>query len=131
MPSSLDYAVLSSLVYNDVRQGDNDIELPIAEGWSQIDYSSNVGGLGFTAGAYRKGDEIVIAFKGTDTDTILNGTTDWLTGNIPAALGMGSSQIIQAALYYQQIKAINPDANITFTGHSLARVGRTRLQCAE
>lgn len=54
MPSSLDYAVLSSLVYNDVRQGDNDIELPIAEGWSQIDYSSNVGGLGFTAGAYRK-----------------------------------------------------------------------------
>lgn len=101
MPSMLDYAVLSSLVYNDVRQGDNDVAFPEIEGWSQIDYSSNVDGLGFTAGAYRKGDDVVIAFKGTDTDTILNGTTDWLGGNIPAALGMGSPQIIQAALYYK------------------------------
>lgn len=118
MPTVLDYAVLSAVVYTDVRQGDNIVPLPTAEGWSQIDYSSNVGGLGFTAGAYRKGNDIVIAFKGTDTDTILNGTTDWLGGNIPAALGMGSPQIIQAALYYQQIKAANPNVNMNNWGQS-------------
>ena len=36
MPSTIDYAVLSSFVYNDVRGEDNDIKLPSIEGWSQI-----------------------------------------------------------------------------------------------
>lgn len=34
-------------------------------------------------------------------------------------VGIGSLQLLQAAEYYLQVQAANPDATITFTGHSL------------
>lgn len=44
-------------------------------------------------------------------------------GDIGADLGLaaelGSSQLLQAAQYYLQIKTANPNATISFTGHSL------------
>jgi len=114
MATLTDYAALSAIVYNDVRRGFNVLSpLP---GWTEI--LSNTGGLGFTAGAYKNGNDIVIAFKGTDT-ILKNATVDWLLGNIPAGLGTGSSQLVEAALFYEAVKAANPGSNITFTGHSL------------
>ncbi len=115
MATTLDCAALSTLVYNDVRGIDNRLVLPA--GWTEI--LSDTGSLGFTAGAYKNGDEIVIAFKGTDT-ILKNATVDWLAGNIPAGLfGIGSTQLLDAALFYEAVKAANPGANISFTGHSL------------
>ena len=114
MTTLTDYAALSAIVYNDVRQQKN--KLSPLPGWTEI--LSDTGSLGFTAGAYKNGNDIVIAFKGTDT-IVENATTDWLLGNIPAGLGIGSSQLISAALFYEAVKAANPGANITFTGHSL------------
>ena len=80
MATLLDYAALSAIVYNDVRKSENVISpLP---GWTEILSDSN---LGFTAAAYQNGNEIVIAFKGTDT-LVKNATVDWLAGNIPTGL---------------------------------------------
>ena len=64
MVSLLDYAALSARIYRDVR-GDDNIN-PINAAWDEIAYTS--GGLfdAFTVGAYKSGNDIVIAFKGTD-----------------------------------------------------------------
>ena len=54
MATLLDYAALSAIVYNDVRQDENVISpLP---GWTEI--LSDTGSLGFTASAYRNGNHI-------------------------------------------------------------------------
>lgn len=42
-----------------------------------------------------------------------------LAADIALAAGNVSDQLRQAADYYLQIKALNPAASITFTGHSL------------
>lgn len=115
MTTLLDYAALSAFIYNDVRSEKNDID-PLAS-WTQILYASNPG---FTAGAYKNGEEIVIAFKGSDPIALdENGISNWLLTNVPSGLGFGSKQLLDAALFYQAIKATYPGANITFTGHSL------------
>ena len=116
MATVFDYAALSTLVYNDVRGVDNRLTVP--KGWTEILSDSN---LGFSAAAYRNTatGEIVIAYKGTDT-LVKNAAVDWFAGNIPTGLlGIGSTQLLDAALFYQAVKTANPNANITFTGHSL------------
>ena len=60
-------------------------------------------------------NEIVIAYAGTDPSDI---TGDWLA-NAGLATGAGSDQLVQASGYYLAVKAANPDATITLTGHSL------------
>jgi Ca2+-binding RTX toxin-like protein len=115
MTTLLDYAALSAFVYNDKR-GEQNLLDPLS-GWTEILYSSNPG---FTAGAYRKGNDIVIAYKGSDPPALdSNGIADWALANLPSGFGIGSTQLVDAALFYQAIKAANPTANITFTGHSL------------
>ncbi|MGH7963691.1 MAG: lipase family protein, partial [Candidatus Binatia bacterium] len=120
-----DYAALSARVYNDARDPVN--RNPRPPGWEEIAYTSDLTNSlftgGFTAGAYKNSEtgEIVIAYKGTD---FLYGTNsgqsnaDWLA-NFGLGIGVGSSQALAAARFYAEIKAANPDANITFTGHSL------------
>jgi Ca2+-binding RTX toxin-like protein len=75
--------------------------------------------MGFEATAYRNGDEIVIAFAGTEFTDL---TGDWLA-DITMGVGLASihPQLMAAALFYETIKN-NPScqgATITFTGHSL------------
>jgi hypothetical protein len=117
MVSIQDYAVLSALVYNDVR-------LPTAliippTGWSVVKSIDNAQGLGFAASAYQNSSgDIVISYEGTDLNSTLNAIADGAT-DVFSGLGFGSPQIIQAALFYEQVKAANPYAHITFTGHSL------------
>ncbi len=67
---------------------------------------------------FRKGTDIVISYAGTNPNSLLDGT--YFAANIGLATGFGSDQLLQAAEYYLQVKAANPNAtSITFTGHSL------------
>ncbi|MGE0471612.1 MAG: calcium-binding protein [Nitrospira sp.] len=64
---------------------------------------------------FQKGLEIVISFAGTNPSD-LSGD---MVANVGLATGVGSDQLRQAAEYYLQVQAANPEATITFTGHSL------------
>ena len=70
---------------------------------------------GFSAGVFKKGNDIVIAYTGTNADKL----TDTRAANAPAALGFASTQVLKAMKLYIETKIANPTANITFTGHSL------------
>jgi len=70
---------------------------------------------GFEAVSFQRGDEIVISFAGTNPNDL---TGDIFT-DISLGLGFGSAQLLQAAQYYLEVKTANPNADITFTGHSL------------
>jgi hypothetical protein len=73
MPTIQEYAALSALVYRDARGAPN--VNPLNPDWTQIDYKSDltdsVVSNGLTAGAYMKGDEIVIAFKAAKRSRII------------------------------------------------------------
>lgn len=74
---------------------------------------------GFSAEVFQKGGEIVISFQGTNSDPFTSdGIKDWWT-NGQLALGWTNKQLNEAALLYQRVKAANPTAEISFTGHSL------------
>lgn len=51
---------------------------------------------GFAGAWYTDGNEVVVAFRGTDTDENSNFLADFLSGNIPAAGGEYSTQVWQA-----------------------------------
>ncbi len=116
MPSILEYALMAGRSYIDTRPDLN--QFPVPGGWTEFFHVPNdtfPQDSGFEAIAFQRGNEIVISYAGTYNKDI--------KGDIAAdaALGMGgaSIQLLQAAEYYMQIKAANPDANITLTGHSL------------
>ena len=127
MTTKTEYAILAAQVYADARGDDN--KSPIPPGWEKIanpsDMSHNPFSGGFTAAAYKRGAEIVIAFKGTDfligSDAQSNNGQTFSDLLTDAGLGggFGSSQLAAAALFYEQIKKDNPGATISFTGHSL------------
>lgn len=74
--------------------------------------------LGFEASAFTNGTEIVISYSGTDPNNAGFFSEDMQT-NFALVNGNWSPQLLQAAEYYLQIKAANPGATITITGHSL------------
>jgi len=91
---------------------------PIPEGWTEFFHVPNATtptSSGFEAVPFQRGNEIVISFAGTDSSDFLGDMV------ADAALGAGlvSTQLFKAAQYYFQVKAANPDAKITLTGHSL------------
>ncbi len=106
MVTTTEYTQLSSRVY--AASDDNRTFVPT--GWAETWYPDN--GVGFSAGVYRKGSDIVISYTGT------NDATDWWT-NIGSFLGFTTPQIFSAMRLYLDVKTANPGANITFTGHSL------------
>jgi len=63
MVNFLDYAALSATIYNNER-GSGNILGNFPTGWNSIGYIPGGGLNGFTAGAYRNGNDIIIAFKG-------------------------------------------------------------------
>jgi len=111
MANISEYAQLSLLVY-DVHDT-NKIKVP-SDDWNQIEYLANDPATGFSYGVYEKGNEIVIAYTGTDPDS----WNDW-QADIGNGSGVGSAQLCQAALVAARIIAENPGKTITFTGHSL------------
>lgn len=126
MVSKEEYSLLAAAAYNDARGEDNRLDVtPL--GWvlfdSRSDTSSNPLLSGLSVNAYSRGNDIVIACKGTDflTKTNMGQTISDLGADVALGLGMNisSQQLFEAALFYQNIKRDYPDANITFTGHSL------------
>lgn len=118
--STIEYSLMAGAAYESTRGQVNQISRPA--GW---DVLAPLAGLdhrqddltGFEAAAFSRGtglsQDIVISFAGT-----YNGT-DWAVANMPLSVGAMSSQLLQAAAYYEDIKRVYPDAKISFTGHSL------------
>lgn len=113
MPTDQEYAVMSAMVYpaRDVNRIDE------LSGWSFEPFDNGLVSLGFSYGIFTKGDEVVIAFGGTDEGL------DWVTNTV---VGLGlpiPTQLEQAAVVFaavtEYVQAQNPNATISFTGHSL------------
>lgn len=77
MATTPDLAVLAASAYYTQRSDENRIYAPST--WTLLDRTSN-DSTGFEAVAYRKGNEVVIAFAGTDQQL------DWYT-NVGMGLG--------------------------------------------
>lgn len=124
MVSTIEYALMAGRAYQTTRSLIN--QFPVVLGWLEIAHVPNnpnfpqfAGADGFESVAFKRGTEIVISFAGTNpNDSILPPGPD-NTANILLGLGFSSEQLVQAAKYYLQIQAANPNATITFTGHSL------------
>lgn len=114
-----EYAQLASIVYTKTQT--NRLPIPTAMGWTAAaPWVPDDHVTGFSAGAYRKGNEIVISYAGTNGE--FGGVRDHLYANFPAANGVVSSHVMQAIYYYFYVRDANPDVpleNISFTGHSL------------
>jgi hypothetical protein len=98
MANIQEYAILSASVYNDARGDANTLDISSLN-WKEIgsisDTSSDVMSVGLSIAAYQKGNEIVIACKGTDflIGTNTPQTVSDLLTDISLGLGMGSSQL--------------------------------------
>ena len=125
MISITEYAQLSAHVYDKKRSKN---KIPIPSGFTKLYWQDDDPQTGFSAGVYRKGNEIVVAFTGSnelpDSEGIqgtldLIDSTDFDGTNIPAGLGRPSKQLWQAVKLAAETIRDNPGAEISFTGHSL------------
>jgi hypothetical protein len=114
MPSTLDYALLAGGAYLHARSEQNELGLRFGSDWIAVEpYYQRDEATGFEAVVFKGGaNEFVIALTGTDE------WRDWIT-NASAALGWIPNPLQQAVALYAQVVKDNPDAQITFTGHSL------------
>jgi Lipase (class 3) len=110
MATEIEYAELANRVY--ARTSLNRTPVPL--GWTEQRWIPDTLS-GFSAGVYKKGNEIVISFTGTNEGKAV----DFLLANVPIGIGATSSQVIEAMKLYFDVKAANPGATISFTGHSL------------
>lgn len=111
MTTAIEYALMAGASYIDTRALVN--RFPAPEGWTMGNHQSK--DSGFEAVSFTNGTEIVISYAGTYDKDI----TGDIAANVGLVLGTGSAQLLQAVEYYLQIKAVNPGATITLTGHSL------------
>uniref|UniRef100_UPI002C98C47E lipase family protein n=1 Tax=Povalibacter sp. TaxID=1962978 RepID=UPI002C98C47E len=114
MATSIELAVFSYNAYNPSLA--NEIGLT---DWTTDPLSASNSGTGFAASVYKNGDEVVIAFRGTNAQSLGQLVTDFYTGNIPAAFGWESRQVRDAIHLIADVMAQYPQADITLTGHSL------------
>lgn len=111
MADKLDYALLANRVYR--RPEENKINLP-AE-WQELAWYDDHLISGYSAGVYQGSGEIVISFTGTNEAKL----EDFALANLPAGVGIISTQVIQAMKLVMQVMSAHPGATISFTGHSL------------
>ena len=112
------YAQLANRVYDreDIR---NKMTLP--EGITELKWMDDNPSTGFSAGVYRaEGNKIIISFTGSNIgDHSLGMAGDFAVANVPLGLGLNSPQMIQAVSLVLETIRQYPDAEISFTGHSL------------
>ena len=118
--TKIDYALMAGASYVSTRPDVN--KFPIPDGWVSTNYKNPPNGSGFEVISFvlagttlATSSEIVISFAGTYPTDLLGDQA----ANAGLATGVGSAQLLQAADYYLQVKAVNPSAHITLTGHSL------------
>lgn len=119
MPSILEYALMAGRSYIDTRPDLN--QFPVPAGWTEFFHVPNETfplDSGFEAIAFQRGNEIVISYAGT-FDKPKSPTNPDFLADAGLATGWGSDQLEQAADYFLRIRAANPAAQITLTGHSL------------
>lgn len=99
-----------------VRSERNTLPLPSSD-WVII--AERVSATGFMARAYREisTGRVIIAYAGTTEESSM----DWYAGNVPAAAGLPSPQVIEAARFYMDVlnSPYGQSGTISFTGHSL------------
>lgn len=110
MATELEYALMAGRAYQSTRATINWLPDLQSQGWTEFFLQQQPSG--FEAISLQKGNDIVIAFAGTGS------VVDWWA-NAGGFFGVTSDQLKQAADYYLQVKAANPGATISFTGHSL------------
>jgi len=106
----IDYALMAGAAYISNRDDVNKFPVPV--GWTAFMPIDDNEGSGFEAVSFIKGTQIIISFAGTSDIKDKIADIDLATGN-------AHLQLLQATEYYMAVKAANPDAEITFTGHSL------------
>ena len=111
MTTDKEYAQLANRVYN--RTDEN--RTPTPTGWKELSWARDAAFSGFSAGVYQKGNDIVISYTGTNEGK----AADFVLANVPIGLGATSVQVKEAMRLYFETKAAYPEANISFTGHSL------------
>lgn len=119
MTDTIEYSLMAGAAYFSTRDSKNRIPRP--DGWEQIDkapWHTQENTTGFEAVAFTRGTDIVISFAGTYPKPKSISNPD-LIADVTLGAGVYSAQIGQAAVYYEKIRQAYPDANITFTGHSL------------
>jgi len=122
MVDKLDYALLANRAYPRTKINTTPLDgLDWRSDWTELQAPENTPITGFSAGVYKNGNDIVIAFTGTDELQWMTIWKDWAGGNLPAGFGLPAGQIFQAAELVMQVMADYPgeDINISFTGHSL------------
>lgn len=113
MATDIEYALMAGRVYQSSRREINWLPDLLSQGWVEKRHEVNAAS-GFEAITFQRGTEIVISYAGTYPGSL----ADWLT-NGGIATGLGADQLRQVAEYYMQVRAANPTAQISFTGHSL------------
>jgi hypothetical protein len=123
MATTIEYALMAGASYRDTRPDAN--KFPIPTGWNMVSRSPQDHTTGFEAAVFGNGatiaasTELAISFAGTYDNPLNPFTNPDLQADIGLATGYGSDQLEQAVDYYLQVKAANPNATITLTGHSL------------
>jgi len=116
MVTNIEYALMSGRAY---QTNTSDINrFPVPQGWAEFFHVPGNPTFptlhsGFEAVSFQRGNEIVISYAGTDPLWPDSYATMGLTS------GLGSDMLTDAARYFLEVKKNNPEAQITFTGHSL------------
>ena len=123
MATKIDYALMAGASYIDTRLPIN--RFPIPTGWNLVSRNPQDSTSGFEAATFGNGTtiaastEIVISYAGTYDIPSNPFTNPDMIADARLGFGLDSAQLLQAADYYLQVKATNPNAHITLTGHSL------------
>ncbi|MHB1677396.1 MAG: lipase family protein [Sulfuriferula sp.] len=117
MTTPIEYAEMAGDSYISTMSLINRFPVPV--GWTETQYSTKPSGFEaislYNGTTIADSTQIVISFAGTDPTSI----ADWTQANIPLAFGYDAAQLKDAADYYLTVQALNPNATISFTGHSL------------
>lgn len=133
MVTTIDLALMAGRAYESTRALTN--KIPTPESWLLVrpdkDDATGFEAVTFVKEGYtfRNSPEIVISYSGTDPNNSGLLTSPDGRANSALANGKWSDQLLQAAKYYLDIKAANPDATITLTGHSLGGGLAGRQRC--
>lgn len=108
------YSIMAGAAYKSSRDDIN--RFPVPTGWTPMRHETLPSGFEAVTFKNNTTGEIVISFAGT------NDPADWAT-NFSLATGFNAQQLKEAAAYYLTVLTTvansNPNAWITFTGHSL------------